>query len=187
MLRQNKNASVSSKELQGYSFRFHHVQLVCDPPQYVQDAKRPLLKRRGHVSIAQSLALLAAENIPVNRAETGSGADMAIKKVRCISNTNQSNALTLGKVYDILAERAGEYKVTNDTGGDYYYFQSRFEIVSEEIGSPASTIQTPTTSTCGLSQLEAAGICKKAYYGISCQCGKCPPEAPKMFVNPFGY
>lgn len=40
--------------------------------------------------------------------------------------------LTLGKIYEVLAEEHGWYRIVDDTGEDYLYPETMFEIVSED-------------------------------------------------------
>lgn len=48
-------------------------------------------------------------------------------KVKCIDN--ESRYLTVGKEYDVIEVHDGFYRVRNDSGRTWWYYDSRFEIV----------------------------------------------------------
>lgn len=48
-------------------------------------------------------------------------------KVKCVDD--DSSSLTLGKEYEVITVEGGFYKVRNDSGRTWWYYDSRFEIV----------------------------------------------------------
>lgn len=125
-------------------------------------------------SIAQSLAPL---QIGATDAKTetlaGNGAEMVIKKVRCI-NGNEA-PFTVGKIYEVVYEGTSSYSLAEDDNGSKPsagWFKSRFEDVKEDekIGHVITYDGQPVAEVSVVS-FEAV-ICKKEYYGISCKCGQ---------------
>lgn len=49
-----------------------------------------------------------------------------IKRVRCIKDAGVD--ITVGNVYDALAENEDEYAVVDDSGIDYWYDKDFFEV-----------------------------------------------------------
>lgn len=53
-------------------------------------------------------------------------------KVKCVDD--DSSSLTLGKEYEVITVEGGFYKVRNDCGITWWYYDSRFEIVENPKG-----------------------------------------------------
>lgn len=55
-----------------------------------------------------------------------------MKKVKCLGNLAGTYWLTIGKVYEVMAERDNHYNVRNDQGNRCPYPSHLFEIVEDE-------------------------------------------------------
>lgn len=53
-------------------------------------------------------------------------------KVKCV--IKEKGALIYGKIYDVLSIEMGLYRVIDESGEDYLYSPTAFEIVEEEDG-----------------------------------------------------
>jgi hypothetical protein len=59
---------------------------------------------------------------------------MSNMKVKCISNTNASSYLTVGKIYDVIEVGNSLIRVLDDLGVDEWYYATRFASVEDNIG-----------------------------------------------------